>query len=206
MLSLWLQLCRRFNIDEVTINLHAHASQVRDYLAANTQGVRVHIYEEPELLGSAGTLRANADWVRQEHDFWVFYGDVLTATDLEKMLGYHRQRRGIATLGVYEVPDPRRCGIVTPDEQGLVCNFVEKPSNPSSNLAFAGILVATPALLHYIPARYPADLGFEVLPQLVGRMYAYSIREYLIDVGTFENYQAAQRDWPGLDENPAVWQ
>jgi NDP-sugar pyrophosphorylase family protein len=29
-------------------------------------------------------------------------------------------------------------------------------------------------------------------------MLAYPISEYLLDIGTLENYQAAQTGWPGL--------
>lgn len=200
MLEIWLQLCRRFAINEVTINVHAHPQQVREYLAVHQNGVNVRISEEPELLGSAGTLRANAEWVENESDFWVFYADVLTTADLDRMLEYHRQRQEVATLGVYEVPDPQRCGIISADENGLVRSFVEKPADPSGRSAFTGIFVATPELFDYVPTRYPSDIGFTVLPQLVGHMCAYPIREYLIDIGTPENYASAQRDWPGFAE------
>lgn len=29
-------------------------------------------------------------------------------------------------------------------------------------------------------------------------MIAYPISEYIIDIGTMENYRKAQADWPGL--------
>jgi len=65
-------------------------------------------------------------------------------------------------------------------------------------LAFAGLMIGTPELLDLIPAVVPADIGFHILPQLVGRMLAFPIRDYLIDIGTMENYQTAQQTWPGL--------
>jgi NDP-sugar pyrophosphorylase family protein len=34
----------------------------------------------------------------------------------------------------------------------------------------------------------------------VGRMVGYRIREYLIDIGTMENYERAQVTWPGFQE------
>ncbi len=37
-----------------------------------------------------------------------------------------------------------------------------------------------------------------MLPKLVGRMYGYEIKEYLMDIGTLENYARANREWPGL--------
>jgi mannose-1-phosphate guanylyltransferase len=115
------------------------------------------------------------------------------------MLEFHRKQKQIATLGVYEVSNPRRCGIVTVDRNHLVREFVEKPPNPSGNLAFSGILIATPAIFDVIPDRIPADIGFDVLPKLVGRMAAYPIDDYLVDVGTPANYAHAQLTWPGLE-------
>ena len=75
---------------------------------------------------------------------------------------------------------------------------MEKPAHPRSDWAFSGIMIATPMLLDSIPSRMPVDLGFDVLPRLVGQMRAYPISDYLTDVGTMENYEAAQETWPGL--------
>jgi len=97
------------------------------------------------------------------------------------------------------VSDPKRCGIVTVGEDGMIREFIEKPANPASNLAFSGLMIGTPELLEIIPEQVPADIGFHVLPKLGGRMLAFPINDYLIDVGTMENYLTAQATWPGLD-------
>jgi len=198
MLQIWLDVCRRHGVDEVLINLHSHAETVRRFIEENKNGLKVHLFEEEILLGSAGTLLANEHWVRTEAAFWVFYADVLTTADLNRMLDTHRRRGQIATIGVYEVADPSRCGIVQIDEEGIVRKFVEKPVVPFSHLAFSGLMLATPLLLDVIPEQCPVDLGFHVLPRLVGRMAAYRIREFLIDIGTLETYRNAQEIWPGL--------
>jgi mannose-1-phosphate guanylyltransferase len=198
MLEIWLDVCQRAGIDEVLINVHAHADTIKRLLERSRREVRVCISEETALLGSAGTLLANRDWVARETSFWVLYGDVLTAADLTKMLAFHRRHQPIATIGLYKVPDPSRCGIVSFDEDFVVREFVEKPVNPSSNWAFSGLMVATPELLDIIPRSLPADLGFHVLPRLVGEMLAYPIGDFLLDIGTMENYRAAQTAWPGF--------
>ena len=200
MLSIWLQVCKRFGIEEVLINLHAHAAAVSEFLRQDINGPRVRVVVEQQLLGSAGTLRANRDWVMSDEFFWVFYADVLNRADLEGMLRVHQKRKPAATLGVYEVPDPRRCGIVTADSDSVIQQFVEKPEHPAGNLAFSGLMIGTPAVLDVIPTSVPADIGFHVLPQLAGRMIAYSISDYLLDIGTMENYEKAQATWPGLWE------
>ncbi len=198
LLSIWLELCRRHGIDEVLINVHAHPDAIREYFACNQNGIRVRLFQEPTLLGSAGTIAANREWVAHESWFWILYADVLTNMNLRALLDFHMARRTAATLAVYRVPDPSRCGIVTLDENGEVTDFVEKPPIPLSNLAFSGVLIGTHQLLDEIPNRLPADIGFDVLPRMVNKMSAYEISDYLLDIGTLPNYKEAQATWPGL--------
>lgn len=201
MLKIWFALCRRFDVDEVLINVHSHAEAIRTFIKENTGAIKASVSEETALLGSAGTILANRDWVSKENSFWVFYADVLTTTNLNQMLAFHNSRGQVATIGVYEVPDPSRCGIVQVDDNGVVCDFVEKPQAPCGNLAFSGLMLATPALLDLIPDTTPVDLGFHILPQIVGRMAAYRISDFIIDIGTLETYRAAQMTWPGLPQS-----
>lgn len=198
MLRIWMDICRAAGIDEVMVNLHTHADIVRRWLRTNENGVCVRLAEEPTLLGSAGTLLANRDWVQSESAFWILYADVLTNTRLSQIYEFHVMHRPAATLGLYEVSDPSRCGIVSFDERMVVREFEEKPTHPKSRWAFSGIMLGTPELLDHIPSRCPVDLGFDVLPLLVGQMLAYPISDFLLDIGTHENYQTAQKTWPGL--------
>lgn len=198
LLSIWLRICKQFGIDDILINVHAHAAAVRDFLRHNADDVRAQVVEEEQLLGSAGTLRYNRGWIAGEDLFWVFYADVLCRPDLGEMLRIHLQRNPAATLGVYEVDDPRRCGILSTDAEGIIRQFVEKPSYPTGNQAFAGVMIGTQELIDVIPEEVPVDIGFHVLPRLVGRMLAYPISSYLLDIGTIANYQTAQKTWPGL--------
>ena len=197
-LQIWFALCRGHGVEEILINIHSHGDVVRKFIEEYKHGLKVRLFEERELLGSAGTVFANRDWVSKESSFWVFYADVLTTTDLNQMLAFHNGHGQIATIGVYEVADPSRCGIVQVDDHGIVRDFVEKPKVPVKNLAFSGLMLATPALFDLFPDRSPVDLGFHVLPKIVGRMAAYRITDFLMDMGTLETYRIAQETWPGL--------
>jgi mannose-1-phosphate guanylyltransferase len=200
LLEIWLNNCKAAGITDVLINTHAHIGAIRKFASEQKTGVRMRIVEELELLGSAGTLAENRDFVAKEESFFILYADVLTNVDLRRMLAFHTQKRLAATLGVYQVPDPNRCGIVTMDEKAVISNFIEKPTYPASNWAFAGVMIARPAFFDFLPDRRPADLGFDVLPKMIGRMAAHPISEYLLDIGTIANYEAAQRSWPGLTQ------
>ncbi len=197
MLEIWLHLCRQYGIGEVLVNTHAHASAVKDFVAQWKDGIRVTVVEEPELYGSAGTLAVNRAWVEGDDSFWVFYADVLTNANLGAMRAFHNAGSA-ATLGLYSVPDPGRCGIATLDTDRNISSFVEKPANPASNLAFAGLMIATPELLNAIPDQAGADIGFDVLPRLIGKMRGYRISDFVLDIGTLENFESAQKLWPGL--------
>jgi mannose-1-phosphate guanylyltransferase len=200
MLAIWLESCRAAGISEVIINAHAHAAKVIEFARRPDLPVRVNVVEEKILLGSAGTLAENRTFVGEEDSFFVLYGDVLTNVALAGLMAFHRAKKMLATLGIYSVPDPTRCGIVTTDENSIVRSFEEKPQLPESNWAFSGVMVASPSILDLIPAHRPADIGFHLLPQLVGQMCARPIADFLLDIGTLETYQAAQISWPGLKE------
>ena len=129
----------------------------------------------------------------------MFYADVMTDANLGDMYRFHEELGAGATIGVYKVPDPSRCGIVQLNAKSWVTEFVEKPRIPVGNLAFSGIILGGPEFLNAIPARTPSDIGFDVLPKLVGRLAAYEIKDYLIDIGTVENYRTAQENWRGYE-------
>ncbi|HEY3768603.1 MAG TPA: nucleotidyltransferase family protein [Candidatus Angelobacter sp.] len=198
LLEIWLNNCKAAGISEVLVNAHAHVGAVKEFSAGQRTGVVVRIAEEPQLLGSAGTLAENHKFVAGEKEFFVLYGDVLTNVDLWKMLAFHKQKKVSATLGIHQVAEPARCGIVGVDGNEIIQSFVEKPAQPASNWAFTGVMIARKEVLELITERRPADIGFDLLPQLVGRMAAYKITEYLLDIGTLESYKTAQETWPGL--------
>jgi mannose-1-phosphate guanylyltransferase len=198
LLEIWLSNCKAAGITDVLVNTHAHAGAIRRFAAEQKTGLRVHIAEEPELLGSAGTLAENHEFIAGEKSFFVLYADVLTNVGLLSMLSFHQHKHLVATLGVYQVPDPTRCGIVTMDEDSVIQEFAEKPLQPVSNWAFSGVMIAGPELFDFLPVQLPADLGFDVLPRMIGKMSAYRVSEYILDIGTLSNYQHAQQSWPGL--------
>jgi mannose-1-phosphate guanylyltransferase len=198
LLEIWLNNCKAAGITDVLVNAHAHADAVKEFAATQKSGVRVSVVEEPQLLGSAGTLAENRAFVAGEEAFFVLYGDVLTNVDLRRMLAFHCRKNLSATLGVYQVPDPTRCGVVIMDKDDVIQNFVEKPARPVSNWAFSGVMIAGQEIFDFLPDRRPMDIGFDVLPKMAGIMAGYRISEYLIDIGTLENYQTAQQSWTGL--------
>ena len=192
LLGWWLALLRRHGVSEVLVNTHYLPEPVRDFIRAyNQQSTGLTVYEayEPELLGSGGTIRAN-------RDFLICYADNLTDADLTAFAAFHQEHGGVLSMALFHTNQPKQCGIAEMDAQGRVIAFEEKPEHPASDLANAGMYMAGPGLFKYLDMDKPLlDFGRDVLPRLVGQMYGWPTQGYLIDIGTMENYQRANREW-----------
>jgi mannose-1-phosphate guanylyltransferase len=199
LLDIWLDAFDRAGVREVLINLHYLPEVVQEYLATRTSPPAVYTSYEPTLLGSAGTLVANREWVAGEDLFLVCYADNLTNFDLTSLVEFHRSGRSAATLALFRSEQPEACGIVAIDHANRVVSFVEKPRHPKSDLANAGMYVFSPSVLDEMDQAPPQDIGYDILPRLVGRARAMVISSYFRDIGSLDAYRLAQQEWrPGV--------
>lgn len=197
LLEYWLALFRRHGVTAVLINTHYLRDSVREFIDRhNRAGRQPQIMEfyEPELLGSGGTVAANRGFVAGEPSFFICYADNLTNIDLTELRRQHEHCGAPLTMALFRAGNPSQCGIATLDDTGRITEFVEKPTKPASNLANAGVYIAGPELFSYFPERTFSDFGKDVLPRLVGCMSGWETKDYLLDIGTPENYQKAQED------------
>jgi len=198
LLDYWFDSLQQAGVSEVLINLHHQADQVRDYLAQRKSEMHTETLFEPELLGSAGTIRKAWDFVAREENFFIVYADNFSRVNLSNPLAFHRAKGNpVLTLVAYPTDEPQRCGILELDADGRVISFEEKPQQPRSSFANSGIHVASSGLHDYLPVNRPSDLGFHVLPRLVGKMFGYVTDEYIQDIGTLETYDRVQRLFAG---------
>jgi NDP-sugar pyrophosphorylase family protein len=197
LLDYWQASFVRHGISDVVINVHAHARQVREWVARrNEEGpVRWAIAEEPELLGSAGTLRANIERLEEAANFIVLYADNVSEADLGELVRIHCARAARFTMGLFETPYPSACGIATLEEDGAISAFVEKPKHPESNLANAGVYMIRSHSLEGFLLPKDFDIGHDILPRLVDRMHGWVIDGYHRDVGTPESLASIEADF-----------
>ena len=195
LLDIWLDAFVSARVDEVLINLHHLPDEVTRHLASRVGPPTVNAVFEPELLGSAGTLRANRHWVAGEDMFLVCYADNLTDFDLGSLVDTHTRHDWAATLTVFHSDRPAAGGVVELDESGMVIGFTEKPSHPVSDLTNAGMYAFNPIVLDDIGDESPTDIGYDLLPRLVGRAGAALLDGYFRDIGTVEAYRLAVSEW-----------
>jgi mannose-1-phosphate guanylyltransferase len=195
LLDMWLDAFDRAGVSEVLVNTHYFADQVERHLDARNRPPAVRTTYEVELLGSAGTLMANRDWVEGESFFLACNADNLTDFDLGTLIDAHLRAGEMATLTLFRASDPRACGIVQLDECGRMIEFAEKPALPKGNLANAGMYAFSPAAIDQCPKGIPRDIGYHLLPGLVGKAHAVVIDSFFRDIGTIDGYREAGQDW-----------
>ncbi len=194
-----LDLLQRHGVDEIVLLTSYLAEQFEATIAgASARGVTVHVTHEEEPLGTAGALKYAETFVSDE-TFLVFNGDVLMDVDLERMIGFHRERGADATIVLTPVEDPSAFGVVPTDDDGRVEGFIEKPApgEAPTNLINAGIYILEPKVLDRIPAGEVWSAERQLFPDLVSSgapFFATGSDGYWMDIGTPEKYLQANLD------------
>lgn len=207
LLDRWLDALWDAGADEVLVNLHHLADAVAGHLAARTGPPAVRTVHEPVLLGSAGTLAANRRWVEGEELLLACNADNLTDFDLRTLVARHRARSGtgtVATVAVFRAEDPSACGVVEVDGDGRMTGYEEKPAHPVGDLANAGIYAFDPSVLDEVGGPPPRDVGYHLLPRLVGRAQVVPVDGYFRDIGTPDAFARAQVEWEARDRRVPV--
>lgn len=178
-----VDLLDRHGFEQVIANLHYFPDSIERYF-----GDRLAYRFEPELLGTAGGVRACAEFLGSE-PFLIISGDALTDIDLSAFAARHREAKGIATLAVKKVDDTREYGVVLHDREGRITGFQEKPrpEEALSDLGNCGIYIFEPEIFDYFPERPFVDWAKDVFPTLLENdvpFHIHEAREYWNDVGS----------------------
>jgi NDP-sugar pyrophosphorylase family protein len=199
LLDHWFDALAAAGIREVLINTHHLPLAVRTFLAGkNAEGFRAKEAFEEKLLGSAGTIAANAEWCKDADNIVIIYADNLSDLDIAEFLAAHRSHGEPMTMLLFHAQNPMACGIVELDDEGRIVGFEEKPAAPKSDLANAGVYAVSADAWREIAALRAFDLGFDVLPRFVGRMRGHIHNGYHRDIGNHEALEAACREAPAL--------
>jgi mannose-1-phosphate guanylyltransferase / phosphomannomutase len=193
-----LLLCKRHGFEEIVVTVQFLASVIRNYFGDGSDlGVDLAYATEETPLGTAGSVK-NAEGVLDD-TFLVISGDALTDIDLEKVVGFHREKGALVTVVLNRVPNPLDYGIVITDEDGRIERFLEKPGwgQVFSDTVNTGIYVCEPEIFRHIPDGVPYDFSGELFPSLLARgapIYGFVADGYWTDIGTIDSYMGAHRD------------
>jgi glucose-1-phosphate thymidylyltransferase len=126
-------------ITEAVLVVGYRGELIREYVSANYPKLNVTYVDQPERLGLGHAVSLAAPQAG-DRPILIILGDTIFEADLAGVL-----KAGRSSIGVKEVEDPRRFGIVELNGNGRVTRLVEKPDHPTSNLAITGLYYFTQA-------------------------------------------------------------
>lgn len=149
---------REQGFDDIVVNVHHFADQIKEYLAQHDFGVRIRISDESDLLldTGGGLLRA-ADLLFAENDdpVLVHNVDILSNADLRWLMEQHIASKAEATLLVSDRKSSRR--LVT-DTGRRLCGWHNvstdeyrptgfSPTSQMAEVAFSGIHIVSAQMI-----------------------------------------------------------
>ncbi|MFZ3171861.1 MAG: nucleotidyltransferase family protein [Carboxydocellales bacterium] len=193
-----VHLLRKHGITQLVANLHYLPDEIQNYFKDGSEfGVNLKYTLEPELLGTAGGVKNNRDFL--DETFVIVSGDALTDINLGAFMRFHKTKGAIATIALKPMEEVERFGVVITNPEGRIINFQEKPQKEEalSNLVNTGIYIFEPEIFNYIPNGEFYDFGKDLFPKLAlegASFCGYITEDYWCDVGNLEAYSQAQND------------
>jgi UDP-N-acetylglucosamine diphosphorylase / glucose-1-phosphate thymidylyltransferase / UDP-N-acetylgalactosamine diphosphorylase / glucosamine-1-phosphate N-acetyltransferase / galactosamine-1-phosphate N-acetyltransferase len=191
-------------ITDITIIVGWRKHAILDYLGSGERlGVKLTYVVQDNRDGLAKAVLAGEHLSDHEH-FLVVLGDnfFYPSTFLEEILAFHKKKKADATIGVAEVKDPTRHGIIKPGENDRIITLVEKPKpqDAPSTLGCIGIYLFSPEIFKAIQKTKPGVNGEYQLTDAIkimiddGYNVCYKkINGRHIDIGTMDDLKEANR-------------
>ncbi len=120
-------------VTDVILVVSDRSAPIEDFVHSEFPRIRLTLVRQEEPLGLG-----HAVWLTREaaagDELLIVYGDTIVYADLAPALNTDAD----GAIGVREVKDPRRFGVVI-EESGRITRLVEKPDEPISHLAIVGV-------------------------------------------------------------------
>jgi len=150
---------KEMGVTDICIVVGENEPFMKDFLKDGAEyGVSLSYVRQTEPLGLAHAVSFAKDFVGDD-SFVLYLGDAIYSDGFAEHASTF-QSSECANLNIVKpVEDPRRFGVATVDDSGRIVRLVEKPQNPESNLAMAGLYFFGPQIWDVIPRLQPSGRG-----------------------------------------------
>ncbi len=184
-----IEVLKRTGLTEIGIVVNNLESPILQALGdGESLGVKLTYIVQAEQHGLAHAISLAHDFVGDE-PFCVFLGDNIFQDKMESLLRDFAASDADAAIALGEVADPTRFGIAE-IEDGAVKRVVEKPKNPTSNLAICGVYLFRSSIFDAIGRIKPSwrnELEItDAIQELIDdnkKIYPYTLQGWWIDAG-----------------------
>lgn len=192
-----LDLFKKHDIRDITISIGYKGDKIKEYFGNGSRfGLTITYVEEKQPLGTAGPLKLARRYLTET--FIMTNADELKNVDLHQLFNFHKEKQALATIALTTVENPQDYGV--PIINGnLIEQFIEKPTNPPSNLINSGLYVLEPTIIDLVPEGQ-CSIEKDIFPKIAQqkKLYGYPFSGQWFDTGTLERYEKAIKEWKGL--------
>lgn len=123
-----------WKICEITLILGHLGDQIKEYTKSR-KSIKFNFKYQDRPIGLGHAIYKGIS--PNDKELVIILGDAILKADIEAVV-----KKGITSIGVSEVEDPRKFGVVEIEKnnnQNCIKKLIEKPQNPKSNLAITGL-------------------------------------------------------------------
>jgi len=199
LLDIWFTMLDAAGVERFLVNTSYMAETVEAHIAASPFADRVDVRREPELLGTAGSIRAYREWLGDD-DVILAHADNLSICDYRAFIDAYRRRPAgsIGTMMTFTTDTPESCGIVSLNGDGCITRYQEKDPTATGNLANAAVYVASSEFCDIVAQSDAFDLSKDVIPLIYERLTVFHNDVYHRDIGTLASFALAQVEYQAL--------
>jgi glucose-1-phosphate thymidylyltransferase len=183
----------------VVVGVDDAAAEIRAALGDGSRfGVETTFIAQPEPLGLAHCVLIAHEFLG-DADFAMYLGDNMLQQDLKTIVDRFEAKRTrqlelhepgvrppVAQILLAHVDDPRQFGVVELDARGRVVRLVEKPAEPPSDLALAGV---------YLFDRTVHEAVHAIRPSARGELEITDAIQWLLDQGCDVEHEVLEGWW-----------
>ena len=143
------------------------------------------------------------DYLKDEDNFMLTYGDGVADINIDKLIRYHQEKGKIITITALH--PLTKYGVIETDGNGLVKEFKEKPI--LDNFINGGFMVINKKIFDYLDNRN-VMLVYDTLPKLAkrGEVALYHHEGFWHCMDTYKDYQELNKIWQEEKCPWKIWQ
>ncbi len=199
-MELVIQQLKYHGFTDITLAVGYMAELIQAYFQDGSKlGVRIDYSYEASPLGTAGPLALIEGL---EETFLVMNADVLTNLDYQELVRFHHSQGGVATIGAYQRQVNIDLGVIIPDSNNRIKDYVEKPS--TTHLVSMGVYIFERQILQFIQGRLDFPDLVKILLEKGLPVHYYPFTGYWLDIGRHDDYSKAVLEFESLQKDHPI--